>query len=261
MHPLRRFSQALLNVLGTSYALALLGLLVLHLLGRDHRWWIAFLINFMPFYFVPLLALAVLALLVRARPALIATTPLALVGLILYGPLFFPKPAPIVSGSPLTVITFNVSDKNQQRDMVLAWLREQHADIVFLQEVSVDWFAPIRQALSDLYPEQVPQLTEAGYRGNLTLSRFPLIAAPAPTSSAFQPTIFNVDSQRMAFYNVSLVTPVDAPPHREFPFEYPFLDLAMRYDDQFRNRQIEQLLAQVQTSDSALRGRRGLQYE
>ena len=55
---------------------ALFGLLVLHFLGRDHRWWIAFLINFLPFYFLPLFAIIVVALLGHARFALVVTVPL-----------------------------------------------------------------------------------------------------------------------------------------------------------------------------------------
>ena len=246
MHQFRRFTQLTLNVLATGYVLALTGLLILRLIGHDHRWWIAFLINFMPIFFVPLWGFIALALLLRTRPALLATAPLALVGLVLYGPLFLVKPAAAVSGKPVNIITFNVSDTNSQRDDVFGWLRAQHADVVLLQEVSADWFVPARQILNDLYPQQTVQLTEAGNRGNLILSHFPLTAVPDANSSPFAPAVLSVDGQPTAFYNISLVTPVDASPHHELPFEYPFLDLVMRYDDQFRNHQIALLLEQVQ---------------
>ena len=251
MRSLHCLAQILLNLFGTGYAVALLALLLLRFLGRDHRWWIAALVNFMPFYFVPLFGIAVLALMARAHLAVIATAPLVLAGCVLYGPLFLAKSAEAVSGNSLTIVTFNVSGNNQHLDKVLAWLRKQHADVVFLQEVSEAWFAPIRQTLSDLYPEQVEQLTPEGYSGNLTLSRFPRLDASTQTSHAFEPVILDVHGQPVAFYNIHLATPVGVPPYWELSFGYPYLELARRYNDEIRNRQIEQLLEQVRAQTLA----------
>ena len=242
LNPLLRI---LVNLTGGGYAIALFGLLLLHFLGRDHRWWIAFLINFMPFYFLPLFIFILVALLAHARLALVLTVPLILLGLVIYGPLFLPKSTGAPSGSTLTLITFNVSDKNQHRDSVITWLREQHAGIVLLQEVAIDWFEPIQQELQDLYPYQDQELTEQGYRGNLILSCFPVTAIPTTPDKSLpvHSVRLDVDGHPVTLYNVSLVTPVNASPRRDLPFEYPFLDLASRYDDTLRNSQIKRLLS------------------
>ena len=247
MRPLSRFLKAFINLLSVSYAIALFALLTLHLVGHDHQWWIAFLINFMPIYFVPLFGFVVAALVMHARLALIATAPLALVGVLIYGPLFFPKSMNAIPENPLTVITFNVSDTNQDADKVFAWLRKQDAGVVLLQEVPIDWVAPIRRALGDLYPQQVQQNTGEGYRGNMVLSRYPSdsVLTNASGSSAFQPVVIAVNDQLIAFYNISLVIPAEAPTHRPSPFGDLFLNLIFRYDDGDRNYQITQLLTDV----------------
>ena len=178
MRHLTLFIQIVVNITGGLYGAALFGLLVLHFLGRDHRWWIAFLINFLPFYLLPLFAIIVVALLGHARFALVVTVPLAVLGLVAYGPHFLPKSPGTTSGSTLSIITFNVSDKNQHLDSVITWLREEHADVVLLQEAASDWFGAIQPELQDLYPYQDQQFTDRGSRSNLTFSRFPITGSP-----------------------------------------------------------------------------------
>ncbi len=244
---LGRLFKAATNVGAILYCLALFGLLLLYWSGHVRRWWLAFAINFLPFYFLPVLALLLAALLLRARTAIIAALPLALIGLVLYAPYYLPKSTAAASGTPLHLITFNVSDTNQHMDAVVAWLREQRADVVLLQEVSAEWFGPLDQALNDLYPNQVHQLTEIGQRGNLTLSRFPVVLVPSvPLDTfVFQPVILDVEGQPTAFYNVSLATPVDALPERDLPFEFPLVDYVFRYDEVNRNLQIDKLVSQI----------------
>lgn len=252
MHRLRRFIQALVNLSGASYTFALFGLLLLHWFGRDHRWWLAFLVNFMPFYFVPLVVLIVVALSVRAYFALVVAAPLALIGLVLYGPLFLPKATGTVSGSSLTLITFNVSDTNQHQDSVIAWLRQQHADVVLLQEVPMGWFVPFQQALGDLYPYQVEQLTDKGIRGNLTLSHFPLRLNPDTGGTpGFRSALLNLGSRSITIYNVSLLTPVNSDPSLHVSFAGWFLDLLEHYSDTLRNLQIAHLLSQTDAETGA----------
>ena len=140
------------------------------------------------------------------------------------------------------VAVFDLADASE----AAAWLREQRADVVLLQEVSADWFGPLDDQLDDLYPYQVHQLTETGQRGNVTLSRFPVVLVPSVPldSPVFQPVILDLNGQSTSFYNVALATPVDEQPRRDLPFEYPILDFAVRYDDRQRNLQIDQLLSE-----------------
>ena len=127
---------------------------------------------------------------------------------------------------------------------MLDWLRQQNADIVVLQEVSRAWFAPMGTALGDLYPFQHQRPTERGARGNLLFSRFPFDSEPSTLDSRlpFESLVVNVDGHPLTVYNVSLATPLAAQ-----TTDYSLPDLILRYDDQLRNRQIEQLLQQLET--------------
>ncbi len=246
------FLRAAVNIAVTGYALVLWGLLLVRLLGRDHHLWIACLINFMPFYFMPLLGFIVVALLVRARLALLATVPLGVIGLILYAPFFLTKPIASASGTPLTFITFNVSDKNQHHDQVVAWLRTQTADVVQLQEVTEGWLHPLIQQVRDIYPYQVDQPTEQGYRSNLTLSRFPVTLNPIPPNdqNLFHSMTLTVDGHSITLYNVSMPTPVRSPLRSELPFRFSIFDFVLRYDDHYRNTQILKVFAQAEAEAS-----------
>ena len=248
----RLFIRAAVNISVTGYALALWGLLLLRLVGLDHRSWIACLINFMPLYFIPLLGFIAVALLVRAQLALLAAVPLGVIGFILYAPFFLTKPIASASGIPLTFITFNVSDRNQQHDQVIAWLRAQDTDVVQLQEVTTAWLHPLIQQVKDIYPYQIDQPTEQGYRSNLTLSRYPVTLNPIPPNDKrlFHPMTLTVDGHSITLYNVSMPTPLTSPRQSDLPFEFSLFDFVLRYDDRHRNVQILKILAQAESETS-----------
>ena len=99
-----------------------------------------------------------------------------------------------------------MSDKNQHLDSVITWLREEHADVVLLQEAASDWFGTIQPKLQDLYPYQDQQFTDRGSRSNLTFSRFPITGSPTmPTPSVpIRSLLLDVEGHPISFYNVSL---------------------------------------------------------
>ncbi len=241
-------TKVFITFIAFDYSLVMVALLVLHLLGRDHRGWIAFVLTFLPFSFVPAFAFVLVGIALRARGALLLTLPIALLGSVLYGPLFLAKSSAHQSNPSLTIITFNVSEKNQQLGDVVQWLRLQNADIVVLQEVAHTWFEPLDSTLGDLYPYRHQRPTEHGSRGNLLLSRFPLLA-DASTSDPqrpFEALVLDIDGHPVTLYNVSLATPVANSAQMRLPADYSLLDLVFRYDDTLRNRQIEALLGQLE---------------
>ncbi|MDX2141367.1 MAG: hypothetical protein SF123_24995, partial [Chloroflexota bacterium] len=64
------------------YALALLLYLATRFLPFARPWWLAFVDNFMTWYFLPVLVLLPLALLVRAKRGVLLLLPLLVIGLL-----------------------------------------------------------------------------------------------------------------------------------------------------------------------------------
>jgi endonuclease/exonuclease/phosphatase family metal-dependent hydrolase len=58
--------------------------------------------------------------------------------------------------------------------------------------------------------------------------------------------ILDLDGLPMAFYNISLATPLEGNWQNRLSFQTPFLSLIARYDDSERNGQIRKLAAQIE---------------
>jgi endonuclease/exonuclease/phosphatase (EEP) superfamily protein YafD len=238
--------------LGTgAYALALAAYVVLRLAAGDRWWWLAFLNNFAPWYFAPLLALLPLALLLRDRASAARLTLLLAVGALWFGPLWIPdsvgSAAAAPDDAPLEVITFNILYDNARLDDVAAWLRTSQADIVLLQEVVPASAAYLLDALGDVYAYD-----DRALRGTtqLTLSRLPIESAEDVNLGQWWVRRLVVDDggQRVAVYNVHLPMPVRD--RRRLPSvtlprmvaQSAALDMALRYDETGRNDRLRALL-------------------
>src|SRR5262249_15679650 len=88
---IRKWLRIVLLLIGVGYALGLTCYLLMRLLFGDHFWWLAFLNNFAPFYFLPLLVIVPLTLVLRSRFAVLFSALLALVGILWFGPYYLPK--------------------------------------------------------------------------------------------------------------------------------------------------------------------------
>lgn len=240
--------RILVNTTGIFYSVILFILLVLKLAGRDQRWWVAFLINFMPFYFLPLVGFVLVGLIIRARVALLTTAPLLALGVCIYGPLFFQKHNPPTSDG-FRVITFNVSEDNLNQAQVITWLSEKRAEIVLLQEVNVGWFSILRQELAQIYSYHIAVLTEQGARGNLIFSQYPIISVPSTIEQNHAVHRITVDlkGRLIALYNISLWAPVADTLHSDLSDTHRLVEFALSYDDYYRNDQINQLIGQTST--------------
>ena len=240
----------LITVISTVYAVGLVGFLIARVLFGD-RWWLAMLANLTPFYFAPLLLLFPLALLARSKWGLLLLLPLAAAGLITYGRYFLP-PEPIdAAGAPsVRVIAFNVSNKPRPLDPIEAWLREQPADLVLLQELPAQWEGLLR--LRDLYPyiasHQMPN-------ASAVLSRYPIIATEGfnvgERGFPYAPrAVIDVGGQAIVVYNASLPAPFRSQGRlslhgiRSRRVNAAW-DLLTGYDENQRDQELQNLLARA----------------
>jgi vancomycin resistance protein VanJ len=232
--------RALISLLCGLYALGLAVYLISRVVIGDSRWWLAFLNNFTPYYFAPLLILFPLALLARAKRGALLMLPLVLIGALWFAPLFLPKNVALASDEALRVVTFNKFIGNDRLDLIETWLREQDADIVLMQEVSPRQVEPMLSALLDIYPYRIAVPMEANYWGNLILSKHPFVVPPDTPNYAQ----VNYNGQSIAVYAVHAPLPVGRP-HLNIPTQNGMLSMLMAYDDSARNQQIAQLIDQL----------------
>lgn len=242
------------RLLITATSLYAIGLLVYvaggHLLSN--YWWYALLANFAPLYFVPLVFLLPLMLYWRARIGIVLLLPLSLYAAFSFGAFFIPHPQTAAStGTMLSVVTFNVSDRNRQPERLIPWLLEQQADVVLLQEISLDWVNRGISELRDQYPYQIGHRILPENKGAIILSRFPL--GDVDENTSFFRTVIAMNDQSLALYNVSLPAPMRSRPREPLqavnPVVNPLWDMAWGYDEEARNHQLDLLLAQIEAED------------
>ncbi|MCC7452264.1 MAG: hypothetical protein IT324_32990 [Anaerolineae bacterium] len=147
-----------LMVLSAGYAIGLIGYLVLRLLIGDRHWLLAFVNNFAPFLFLPLLIFLPLALLLRIRWLMGVMLILTVIGVLWIGPYYLPKAHAAATGPTLRIVTFNIWGDNTRLNDVEAWLRQVSADVVFLQEIPQIYADHGVAALKDVYPYQFNQM-------------------------------------------------------------------------------------------------------
>lgn len=220
---------------GLTWVLALYALLVLlYLLLRfafTIDWqWLALLHNTAPYLLAPVVVGLVLALLLRARRLSAAYMLLTLVVALWIGlPLLPPLTGADAAGTPLTLVTFNVSPENDALPAALDWLRAQNADVVLLQEMG----AADVTALAQQYEYAVQN--EAG----ALFSRYRIVEESVFLlgERSQQRLLLDVAGQSVVLYNVHLAMPLN---------DNEGEPLLLRYDETRRNQQIVELLAMAQ---------------
>jgi len=241
MKTLRRLSGVLIVV----YLLALTVYLLLRLVFGGGPWWLAMLNNFAPYFFLPAVIFAPLALAARLHPRFVLLPLMLLVvGLVWFGPRFAPRPVAAPATATLKVVTLNLWVSNQQLDVTETWLREQAADVVLLQEAYHDMAA----RLSDLYPYTLPDPALPRGQDLQILSRYPII--DADVGSGYLRSVVDVDGTPIAVYNIHFGVPfVNRPHYGLYALPYP-LSMMVRYNESPRNEQIANLLARLQAEET-----------
>lgn len=221
------------------YVLGLAVYVALRLIFGGELWWLALLNNFAPYFFLPLLALALLALVTRLNPRFVLLPLLLLVvGLVWYGPLFAPRPQAAPAADSVKVVSFNVWANNRQLDTTETWLRAQNADIVLLQEAYHD--LPAR--LADVYPYTLPDPPQPQDRQ--ILSRHPILERS--THNGYERAVVDFDGTAVAVYDVHFGVPFVNEPHLGLhSLPYP-LSMVVRYNEENRNAQIRNWLAALE---------------
>lgn len=240
-------------VIAAGYVFGLALYLILRFVFGDRFWWLAFLNNFAPYFFIPLLIAVPVTIVIRTWGLLALGAPLLIVGVVRYGPYFVSKTRSVPAGRALRIVTFNVLGSNPHLDGVLAWLRDVNADVVVLQEIPLSFIRSTLPTLRDIYPYQFAPSTPTGWWDNVTLSRFPILSAdildalpdnPLPTIHRLT---LDFHGNTIALYNIHLEAPLRQTPRLMPGISQRFLRLALRYDDCVRNCQIEKLVAHLRS--------------
>jgi endonuclease/exonuclease/phosphatase (EEP) superfamily protein YafD len=131
-------------------------------------------------------AAVALALAGRRGPAATAALAAAVLAVVV-GPRAVRRPQPAASGPVLRVLTVNLLVGRADAGAVVALVRRTGADVLFLQELSADAVARLKQAgLGDLMPREVTEF-RGGLRGSGIYSRFPLTEGPLAPARAARP--------------------------------------------------------------------------
>jgi endonuclease/exonuclease/phosphatase family metal-dependent hydrolase len=243
--------QKIVYLTTTLYLLALVVYAVLRLIYGDSLWLLSFINTFTYVLLLPLVILLPLALLLRIPQSVLQLTPVLVVGIIGLMPYYLPTTITPSSGTALTVLTSNVWGFNQNLSAVENWIRQQDADVVLLQELSLTAAQEKLPGLLALYPYHATYGNYSQIGSNTTLSRYPISEVnQVDLELAANPDIIrmviDVDGQPVAVYNVHLAYP-GGPARVHLPVQNPYLNLMVGYNDRDRNLQVTQLLNYVQT--------------
>lgn len=147
--------------------------LALYVLTGDRFPYVALFNSLGIFWFYPLPALALAAFLVKRREIWAGTGLVALAFLWLWGPTVTPPTGKEPTGPHLKVLTYNVQGQSEVSYLVLETIRQEDADVVFLQELSYELAGRLSAEFKEEYPYQVlhPKLT---VNGAGILSKYPL---------------------------------------------------------------------------------------
>ena len=168
--PAECFVRGLLALISLVYLLLLgwhLGQIVL---GVDPVGWLGLVRELTLYLFLPAPVFLLLALLFRARGALLVSlVPLALL-VALYHPRFVPRGQAATNGPAFRVMTFNAGAGARDVDFeaILAVLQEANADVLALQELPRRTLPLLESALADRYPYRASTMDVA------TFSVFPI---------------------------------------------------------------------------------------
>ncbi len=170
----QKLYATLMLLLAYGYLVGLVVWGVLHIWAGD-RWWWLFLLNSLGGYlFVPLVAVALVALVTRHWPLCFPLLGALVIWGFLFGDVLMPPLRPRTDGpSPsLTMMTYNTMKSTACARQVTATIQDSAPDVVFLQELGQETAETIWSDLADHYPYQVFDLHRRSGMG--VISRYPI---------------------------------------------------------------------------------------
>ena len=237
-----------IKILCVVYLVALTAYLPLRFLLRDSLWWLSMINAVALLLFVPLLIVLPLLTLLRSRFALWGAG-LVVVFAVWLIPYYLPRVAAAANDPTLKVITFNMWRFNPDVPRVEEWLRQQQADVVFMQEITKEYAADEVQRLIEVYPYQAVQDWGGG---NLILSRYPILewkTYPSQDNGGFLliRAVISYQDQEIALYSAHLSRPSKDTSIENVRYIPNFVKTVLGYDDTARNAEIRTLLSILDT--------------
>ena len=246
-----RFVREIISMMMGVYALGLFLFVILRLIVGDSIWWVAFFANVMPVYFIPFIVLVPLALILRARRSLLLMLPLALLGALWFGRLYFPRihaAAPPASDMTLRVVSLNVWGDNPDMTRIEDWLNDQKADVVVTVELPPVWNDGI-PALADAYPHQVTHTEWTRYWGSTLLTPHLVVSEEhfilVPDGIPQQRIVIEVEGQQIAIYGIHLDLPLGSTSNVPFFINNRYVAMFMHYDESKRDASIRALVERL----------------
>jgi endonuclease/exonuclease/phosphatase family metal-dependent hydrolase len=255
----RRILHRIPLILADMVGLYLSLLLIVWLITGERFFFVNIFVSLMPgvYYLIPIVL--VIALWQRSlRTLAFAILPI-LAFTILYIPAFLPRTISQAEGTPLALLTYNLRASNTNTEALNTILVNADADIVSLQEVSIeiaDWAESqwieqypyqIRFTVDDETPEYANELNLmvsdiSQYAGRMTLSRYPITDYETVLTSVgtvlYIRAEIDINGRNLTVYNVHLPPPL---PINVFSTE-------------LRHQGLVELLDSVQSEDVILMG-------
>ena len=165
-----------IKVIGRVYLALFLFWLLLTIIVQDTLWWNAILTTY-PFLVTAPGLIIVILLWWRQEKKVAAAIFVLLAGHFVfhYGVLFWPnQTGQVINGRSFTVMTYNIKFNNGNDESMLDAIRQADADIVGLQEITLDHTALLEEQLSSQYPHRV--FAEPEFQTDVALlSKYPVV--------------------------------------------------------------------------------------
>jgi endonuclease/exonuclease/phosphatase (EEP) superfamily protein YafD len=235
----RRLAIAGLNILIPLNVGFILAYYVIREVSQTKLWYIQALHYVLPWLFIPLIPLLLIAILLRSRiKTLLLILPLPLF-ILTYGELYLPRLPVHTTGDPFEVMTHNVWGANIQFDQIASEIQNHDPDLLSIHEFS----PPLVEALEDRLTERYPYTRidpDVGF-----FSRYPILEShafrmggrygiPGPWA---QHLIVEINGEEVNIFNVH-------PPSPPLQGEY-YLGLPFRLPTGFRTEGYEMAIQEL----------------
>jgi len=221
------------------------------LIGWDAFWFVAFLHSFAPYVAMTSILLLLLMVMMRYRSGIRIGILQVSLTLMIFAPMFIPTVVQQpIQDDDLHVITYNIWGRNPRFTEAIAWIGEQEADVVVLQEIMAEYEEPRLDPIRDVYPY------EAYVKGSVRiLSQYPFITTSTPRLEFMSQEhggryVLRIeiekDAQRYVIYGVHVSLPEQTDSH--LPVDIPVFpfSVAFRYNETRRDTQIQRLIKLVE---------------
>lgn len=204
-----KLAKATVTLAVVLYAMPVVAWLVARILEGESLWAVGYMNAVGIWWFAPLLVLLPVALVVRARQAIIISLVLVLPFLWFYGWDFLPGLPRSTSEETVTlrVMTFNTLFANGDFEGVLARIRESDPDVIAIQELSPEMDNAITSAFAESHPYRITN-SWPDPRGIGVWSRYPMTAGENRTTEGWEWWVhevnLDVQGRPVALYNTHL---------------------------------------------------------